>query len=65
VLTSLSSCFLFEEESSSGLGCVDACVRDCEQIDHHLGFLHCDLLHDLDVADSVAKGVDDLDVLDV
>jgi hypothetical protein len=52
------------KDSSLGLRCLDACVRDYEQIDHHLGFLHCDLLHGLNVADSVAEGVNDLDVLD-
>jgi hypothetical protein len=26
------------KESSSGLRCLDACVCDCEQIDHRLGF---------------------------
>jgi hypothetical protein len=53
------------KELSPGLGCHDACVYDCEQIGHRLGFLHGDLLHSLDVADSIAEGVDDLDVLDV
>jgi hypothetical protein len=42
------------KESSPSLGCLDACVHDCEQISHRLWFLHCDLLHGLDVADSVA-----------
>jgi hypothetical protein len=28
------------KESSLGLGCLNACVRDYEQISHHLGFLH-------------------------
>jgi hypothetical protein len=53
------------KESSPGLGCFDACIRDNEQISHHLGFLHSNLLHGLDVTDSVAEGIDDLDVLDV
>jgi hypothetical protein len=44
---------------------LNACVCDCEQIDHHLEFLHSGILHSLDVADSVVEGVDDLDVLDV
>jgi hypothetical protein len=44
---------------------LNACVSDCEQIDHYLGLLHGDLLHSLDVVDSVAEGVDDLDVLDI
>jgi hypothetical protein len=53
------------KESSLGLGCLNACVRDYEQISHHLRFLHGDLLHVLDVADSITKGIVDLDVLDV
>jgi hypothetical protein len=53
------------KESSPGLGCFDACIRDNEQISHHLGFLHSNLLHGLDVANSVMEGIDDLDVLDV
>jgi hypothetical protein len=53
------------KELSPGFECLDACVRDCEQISHRLGFLHGDLLHDLDVTDSITEGVDDLDVLDV
>jgi hypothetical protein len=52
-------------ESSLGLGCLDACVHDCKQISHRLGFLHCDLLHGLDAVDSVTESVDDHDVLDV
>jgi hypothetical protein len=72
VLTSQSSCFFFEgplaaglKESSLGLGCLDACVHDYEQNSHCLMFLHGDLLHGLDVADSVTEGIDDLDILDV
>jgi hypothetical protein len=53
------------KESSPGLRYLDACVRDSEQIDHCLGFLHGDLLHGLDVVDPVVKDIDDLDVLDV
>jgi hypothetical protein len=53
------------KELSPGLGCLDACVRDCEQISHSLGFLHSDLLHGLDVTDFVTEVVDDLDILDV
>jgi hypothetical protein len=44
---------------------LDACVRECEQIAHHPGLLHSNLLHSLDVADSVTEGVNDLDVLDI
>jgi hypothetical protein len=51
--------------SSSCFGSFNACVSDCEQIDHRLGLLHGDLLHNLDVTDSVVEGVDDLDVLDI
>jgi hypothetical protein len=53
------------KESSPSLGCLDTCVHDCKQIGHHLGFLHCDLIHGVDVADSVVEVVDDLDVPDV
>jgi hypothetical protein len=53
------------KESSPALRCLDACVHDYKQIYHRLGFLYCDLLHSLDVADSVVEGIDDLDVLDV
>jgi hypothetical protein len=53
------------KKSSPGFRNLDACVRDCEQIGHRLGFLHGDLIHDLDVTDSIAEGIDDLDVLDV
>jgi hypothetical protein len=53
------------KKSSLGFGSLDACVSDHEQIDHRLGLFHCDLLHNLNVADSVAEGVDDLNVLDI
>jgi hypothetical protein len=53
------------KKSSPGLGSLDACVCDCEQIGHHLGLLHDDLPHSLDVTDSVIEIVDDLDVLDI
>jgi hypothetical protein len=52
------------KELSPGLRCLDACVRDYEQIGHRLGFLHYDL-HGFDVTEFVVKGVDDLDVLNV
>jgi hypothetical protein len=52
-------------KSSPGFGSLDACVHDYEQIDHHLGLHHGDLLHGLDVTDSITEGVDDLDVLDI
>jgi hypothetical protein len=53
------------KKSSPGFGSLIACVHDCKQISHCLGFLQGDLLHGLDVADSIAVCVDDLDVLDV
>ncbi len=44
---------------------LNAGVSGREQISHRLGVLHGDLLHSLDVADSIVEGIDDLDVLDV
>jgi hypothetical protein len=54
-LQKLSPCF----------GSLDACVHDWEQISHHLGLLHDDLLDSLDIADAVVEGVDDLNVLNI
>jgi hypothetical protein len=53
------------KKSSLGIRRFIACVSDREQIGHRLGHLHGDLLHNLDIADSIAEGVDDLDVLDI
>jgi hypothetical protein len=53
------------KESSPGFGSLNACVNDHEQIDHDHGLLHDDLLYSLDVVDSVAEGIDDLDILDI
>jgi hypothetical protein len=53
------------KKSSPGLGSLNACVRDCEQIGHRLGFLHDNLLHGLNVANNVTEGNDDLYILDV
>jgi hypothetical protein len=53
------------KKSSLCFRSLDACVRDCKQIGHCLGLLHGDLLNSIDVTDSVAEGVDDLDVLDI
>jgi hypothetical protein len=53
------------KKSSLGLGSLNACVSDREQIGNCLRPLHGDLLHSLDVADSVVKGIDDLDVLHI
>jgi hypothetical protein len=48
------------KESSLGFGSLNACVND-----HDHGLLHDDLLYSLDVVDSVAEGIDDLDILDI
>jgi hypothetical protein len=53
------------KKSSLCFGSLNACVSDCKQISHRLGLLHGNLLHGLDVTDSIMEGVDDLDVLDV
>jgi hypothetical protein len=53
------------KKSNPGFGSLNACVSDCEQIGHHFGLLHGDLLHSLNVADSVVEGVDYLNVLDI
>jgi hypothetical protein len=53
------------KKSSLGFGSPNAFVSDYEQIDHRSGLLHGDLLHSLDVANSVMEGGDDLDVLDI
>jgi hypothetical protein len=53
------------KESSSGLESLNACVSDREQIGHCLELLYGDLLHRLDVANSIVEGIDDLDVLDI
>jgi hypothetical protein len=52
-------------KSSSGFKSLDACVSHHERISHHLGLLHGDLLHGLDVTDYISKGINDLNVLDV
>jgi hypothetical protein len=54
-LKKLSLCF----------GCLDACVRDCEQIGHRLGLPHGDHLHSLDVVDYIIENIDDLNVLHI
>jgi hypothetical protein len=51
--------------SSPGFEGLNAYVSDYEQIDHHFGLLHGDLLHSLDVVDSAVEGIADLDVLDI
>jgi hypothetical protein len=51
------------KKSSPCFGSLDAYVRDCEQMGHRLRLLYGDLLRSLNVADSITKSVDDLDVL--
>jgi hypothetical protein len=53
------------KKSSPGLRSLDAYVNDCEQNDHHFWLLHGYLLHGLDIANPVMKGIDDFDVLDI
>jgi hypothetical protein len=53
------------KESSPGFGSLYAYVSECEQISHRLGLLHGYLLHNLDIANPVTEGIDDLNVLDV
>jgi hypothetical protein len=50
---------------SLGLESLYTYISDCEQINHHLWFLHGYLLHSLDIVDTITEGVDDLNVLDV
>jgi hypothetical protein len=53
------------KNSIPGLGSLNTYVSNCEQIGHHFGLLHGDLLYSLDVTDSVMEGIDNFDVLDV
>jgi hypothetical protein len=50
---------------SLGFESLNAYVGDCEQISHHSWLLHNDLLHSLDVADTVTESISDLNVLDI
>jgi hypothetical protein len=50
---------------SPGFESLYAYIGDCEQISHRFGLLHGHLFHSLDIIDSIIKGIDDLDVLDV
>jgi hypothetical protein len=50
---------------SLGLESLYTYISDCEQISHHLGFLHGYLFHSLDITDTIVEGVDDPNVLDV
>jgi hypothetical protein len=53
------------KNSIPGLESLNTYVSNCEQIGHHFGILHGDLLYSLDVTDSVMEGIDNFDVLDV
>jgi hypothetical protein len=53
------------KKSSPGFRSLNACVSDCEKVGHRLGLFYEDLLHNLDITDSIIEGVDDLDVLDI
>jgi hypothetical protein len=53
------------KEPSPGLGGFNAYISDCEQIGYCFGLLHSDFLNSLDIAHTVMKGIDDLDVLNV
>jgi hypothetical protein len=53
------------KKSSPDFGSLNAYVSNCEQINHCSGLLHGDLLHSLDIANSIVEGIDDLDVLDI
>jgi hypothetical protein len=52
-------------KSSPDFGSLNAYICDYEQINHCSGLLHGDLLHSLDVADSVVESIDDLDILNI
>jgi hypothetical protein len=53
------------KKSSTSFGSLYVCIRDCEYINYCLAFFHDDLLHGLNVTDSVVEDIDDLDVLNV
>jgi hypothetical protein len=53
------------KESCLGLRGINAYVSDCKQISHGSRLLHGDLINSLDVTHPIAKGIDDLDVLDI
>jgi hypothetical protein len=53
------------KEPCSGLWGLGADIYDCQQIGHHFGLLHDDLLVSLDIAKPISKGIDDPDVLDI
>jgi hypothetical protein len=53
------------KKSSTSFGSLYVCIRDCEYINYCLAFFHDDLLHGLDVTNSITEDIDGLDVLDV
>jgi hypothetical protein len=53
------------QKLSPGFGSLYAYIDDHEQIRHHFGLLHGYLFHSFDIADTIMKGVNDLDVLDM
>jgi hypothetical protein len=70
VLTSQSSLFLWPldtilQKSSPGFERLYAYIGDREQINHRFGLLHGYLFHSFNIADTITKGVNDLDILDV
>ncbi len=53
------------KKSSPGFESLNIYVSDCEQISHHFGLLHDDILYSLDVTAFIVKDVDDLDILNI
>jgi hypothetical protein len=51
------------KKSSPCLRSLNAYVSNCKQIGHCSGLLHGDLLHSLDVTDSITESIDDLYVM--
>jgi hypothetical protein len=49
----------------SGLKGLNVDVSNCKQIGHRFRLFHGDLLHGIDVTDSITEGIDDFDVMDV
>jgi hypothetical protein len=53
------------KEPGSGLEGLNAEVSNYKKIDHRFRLFHGDLLHRLNVTDSIAQGIDNFDVLNV
>jgi hypothetical protein len=51
------------KKSSPCLRSLNAYVSNCKQIGHCSGLLHGDLLHSLDITDSITESIDDLYVM--